>query len=411
MSTAAARPGPRPKHLQARSRLLACIDDGTWSPGVRLPPETELHKHLRVGRQTLLKALDELVREGVIVRRRGSGTYVADRKQPPLIRGRHLRLGILWKSSVLPERIGSGFFGAMTRGALRAWGLDDTEPDWPAVKHGRPTRGRWNASARGASAECLGEALVHGMLRPPLAAVRAGKFDGLMTLGIVDDAWIEKVLALGQPAVLVDYPGDRFTDRADRVYADALPGYRAAVAQLAKQGARRIFFLGGLVGAPAPYALMSSAELVDYRKRHTVLDPDSILRQHAYRVGMQDCGLPLREDWMMQARSSGRELEDFARGLAAQPDAERPDAVVCFTREQANAVIRIFAERGLKLLGAGATDRTDAALALGIHVDGEKLGETAAALLLARLQQPERPYLRVGVPMKLILESENGGGR
>jgi hypothetical protein len=79
---------------------------------------------------------------------------------------------------------------------------------------------------------------------------------------------------------------------------------------------------------------------------------------------------------------------------------QRPEAVVCHSILQARMLVEIFAEHGLLLHAAGGTETLSTGTAHGIHIDGRKLGEAAAALLLSRLQQPTRPALRVGVPMR-----------
>jgi DNA-binding transcriptional regulator YhcF (GntR family) len=50
----------------------------TLTPGTRLPSVNELERTFGYANSTIEAALDELRREGVIVRRQGSGTFVAD---------------------------------------------------------------------------------------------------------------------------------------------------------------------------------------------------------------------------------------------------------------------------------------------------------------------------------------------
>jgi GntR family transcriptional regulator len=59
--------------------LRTMINDGTLEPGTRLPNEPELARILNVSRSTLRAALDRLTREGFVTRRRGVGTFVANR--------------------------------------------------------------------------------------------------------------------------------------------------------------------------------------------------------------------------------------------------------------------------------------------------------------------------------------------
>src|SRR5437762_13110734 len=54
------------------------IADGGWEPGVRLPSERELVHEFGCARMTVHRALRELEEEGLIERRQGSGSYVAE---------------------------------------------------------------------------------------------------------------------------------------------------------------------------------------------------------------------------------------------------------------------------------------------------------------------------------------------
>ncbi len=49
------------------------------APDDALPPERELAEELSVSRITVRKAIDGLVDEGLLIRRQGSGTFVAAR--------------------------------------------------------------------------------------------------------------------------------------------------------------------------------------------------------------------------------------------------------------------------------------------------------------------------------------------
>ncbi len=62
------------KYLRLRDEVRELVDD--MEPGQPLPPERVLARRLHVSRMTLRKALDELVRSGRVVRRRGAGTFV-----------------------------------------------------------------------------------------------------------------------------------------------------------------------------------------------------------------------------------------------------------------------------------------------------------------------------------------------
>lgn len=66
------------KYARVREAVQEMIDG--LDPGAPIPPERALCERFEVSRVTLRKAVDELVRDGSLVRRQGSGTYVAEPK-------------------------------------------------------------------------------------------------------------------------------------------------------------------------------------------------------------------------------------------------------------------------------------------------------------------------------------------
>jgi GntR family transcriptional regulator len=68
--------GPVPLHHQVYLDVRRGLEDGTWAPGDRLPPERELAAHYGCSLITVRRALTELAREGRIERTRGRGTTV-----------------------------------------------------------------------------------------------------------------------------------------------------------------------------------------------------------------------------------------------------------------------------------------------------------------------------------------------
>ena len=66
------------KQALVRDEILGMLDE--LQVGDALPPERRLATDLGVSRPTLRAVIDELVREGLLLRRHGSGTYVAEPK-------------------------------------------------------------------------------------------------------------------------------------------------------------------------------------------------------------------------------------------------------------------------------------------------------------------------------------------
>jgi GntR family transcriptional regulator len=78
MTTAADRLASEPKYYAVKRHLLDFI--GSLEPGAAVPTERDLALQMQTSRTTVRQALGELVVEGRLVRRQGSGTYVAEPK-------------------------------------------------------------------------------------------------------------------------------------------------------------------------------------------------------------------------------------------------------------------------------------------------------------------------------------------
>lgn len=66
-----------PAHVRIRTDLLQEIESGAFGVDQRLPSEVELAERYGVTRMTVRQALMALVNDGMLVRRRGVGTFVA----------------------------------------------------------------------------------------------------------------------------------------------------------------------------------------------------------------------------------------------------------------------------------------------------------------------------------------------
>jgi DNA-binding GntR family transcriptional regulator len=70
------RNSPIPLYFQIAENLKQAISDGTLKPGERLDNELDLTERLGVSRPTVRQAVQRLVDQGLVVRRRGLGTVV-----------------------------------------------------------------------------------------------------------------------------------------------------------------------------------------------------------------------------------------------------------------------------------------------------------------------------------------------
>ena len=66
-----------PYYQQLYEILRDKIIQAEWSPGDMIPPESELTETYQVSRNTVRQVLDMLVKEGLIYRQRGKGTFIS----------------------------------------------------------------------------------------------------------------------------------------------------------------------------------------------------------------------------------------------------------------------------------------------------------------------------------------------
>lgn len=69
-----------PLYHRIKEDLTLQVRSGSWRPGQEIPSEVELCRHYDVSRGTIRRAIAELVQQGVIHRRQGSGSFVSQPK-------------------------------------------------------------------------------------------------------------------------------------------------------------------------------------------------------------------------------------------------------------------------------------------------------------------------------------------
>jgi GntR family transcriptional regulator len=72
------RSSPVPLYFQISRLIEEAVDRGDLMPGERLPNEIEFAESLAISRPTMRKALDDLVDKGLLTRKQGVGTRVAN---------------------------------------------------------------------------------------------------------------------------------------------------------------------------------------------------------------------------------------------------------------------------------------------------------------------------------------------
>ncbi|KAF1299481.1 GntR family transcriptional regulator [Enterococcus sp. JM4C] len=74
------------KYVHIFNDMKNKIIDGTYVSNQKLPSEKQLSEHYQVSKMTMKQALDNLVDDGLIIKKRGSGTFVKDLSADELVR-------------------------------------------------------------------------------------------------------------------------------------------------------------------------------------------------------------------------------------------------------------------------------------------------------------------------------------
>ncbi len=80
-----------PVYVRIQQQIREGIASGSYKPGDRIPSEPALAAHFGTTRATVARALQELVFDGTIIRRAGSGSFVASRTPSVALDSRRLR--------------------------------------------------------------------------------------------------------------------------------------------------------------------------------------------------------------------------------------------------------------------------------------------------------------------------------
>lgn len=83
---------PRPIWRQIEEGVVELVGSGLLEPGAPLPSVRELARELRINPNTVVKAYQRLVDQGLVETRRGEGTFVAAAPPPLRVADRRERL-------------------------------------------------------------------------------------------------------------------------------------------------------------------------------------------------------------------------------------------------------------------------------------------------------------------------------
>ena len=82
----------QPLYVQTKALLENALEAGEWPPGTAIPAEVALAARFGVSQGTVRKAIGALAAENLLVRRQGTGTFVATHTEEPASNFRFLRI-------------------------------------------------------------------------------------------------------------------------------------------------------------------------------------------------------------------------------------------------------------------------------------------------------------------------------
>jgi DNA-binding LacI/PurR family transcriptional regulator len=352
------------------SNLCRRIGDGAWRADERLPSERALAEELGVCRVTVARAVNRLVQEGVVRRRRGSGTFVTAQTDQPRPATGDIGLLIPFSGDGYSSHIVKGVASVLSDAGYHVL-FHDTRSDWRRESH-------------------------------QIQRLR-GRVDGFLVFpadpGRNDDVYAG-IMAEGTPLVFVDRYCPALA--TDWVVTDNYTASLEAVRRLIAGGRRRI-------------AHVTTAEMFCSSTQD---------RRLGYSQALLEAGLPLRpEDIRIATAPPRAESQGSAREYApGVPDAPPLDvcAAVNSLLSREGGVDALFSVNDWTTLAclhalnrAGVRVPEDVAVAgfadndmvaahlpvpiLAIHQPRDDMGRRAAEILLGRLRgdtgEPKQIFL------------------
>lgn len=350
---------PIPLYHQIEQAIVQLILEQRLDPGARLPSELELAQQYGVAPMTVRRAMERLERGGIILRRRGSGTFVGS--NPPRVPVESPgRVGFILHDPTSPLLLG---LMHSVESALR-----DADLQTLVLFGGFSDR-----------LECE-------RIREAVAAGAQGLviWSGCGPLALAE---ITRLHRRGFPVVLIDRcPTDL---QVDCVLVDDAAGARATAEHLFALGHRRFAFLYG----PEPLELSSiSARLGG-------------LREVLMAGGLSITALSEHFHAQMVAQENLDATLEIARSLLAAP--ERPTAVFCANDALAQAMAVCLARLGvpvpadISLTGFDGLQYLPTGLRLTtVRRDIARMGREAVRLLQERSAEVTHPARRLILPIE-----------
>ncbi len=356
----------QPKYVKIVETLRHSIESGRYRNGARLPSEAELVRRFSVSRMTVVKAIQQLQQEGLLVRRAGSGTYAAESSgsQKPVI---GLIIPDLGQTEIF-EPICKGMSSSPAGGASLAWG---------------------SSTAPGANKEDEAEHLCQQYIDQRVAGVFFAPLEFGARRDLVNRRVLKALKNARIPVVLLDRCVLDYPARSDYdlVGLDNRRAGYLVTEHLVRQGATRVGFL----------AVQGSAETVE----------DRIV---GYREALYWHKMPLDPHLILRGDPRDPTL------LRQAVEVLRLDALMCANDHTAAHAMRTLLGLGLRIPEdiriAGIDDVRYAELLpvplTTLHQPCLDIGAVAMATMLDRISNPRLPARSVLLNGSLVVRRSCG---
>ena len=364
-------PTKRTKYLGIIESLRSDLNAGRYRPGARLPSEAELVRRFKVSRMTVVKAIQQLQQEGLVMRRPGSGTYAAS-ANPPESEGQAFGL-------LIPELGQTEIFEPICRGMMRSPSVKNHSLSWG---HALSTSEHKEEEAEHLCRRYI-EQRVAGVFFAPLEFSEHREDVNARILGRLSSA--------GIPVVLLDRDIGQYPSRSDYDLV-SLDNRRAGFVvtdHLIRQGASRIAF----------FARENSAESVDHR----------IV---GYREALYSHGLPILRELVLRGDAA-----DQAFVKRALTDL-KIDSIMCANDLTAATLMQTLLALGVRIpedIRLAGVDDVKYANLLPIPLTTlrqpcDEIGAASMSAMLERVQNPHLPARAILVKGDLVVRRSSGSG-
>lgn len=349
-----------PLYHQVALAIRAEIRAGAYSHGGKIPSERELCEIHAVSRITIIRALKELVGEGLIERRVGQGTFVVERNSEVRTSIEGGAVGL-----VAPLLRGDSFFNSIVNGVERVCSAREISLSLAFSK--RDAGVEWRCMQR---------------------LKEQGVFGIILFMSDTASSWrnVERLVDSGLPVVLIDHRAPGVDHAFDTVTSDNLRGGFLAAQHLLELGHRRI----GL--------------LTESGRRSSVVD-----REEGFRLALANAGMSLPSEYVRVSDAEPDSMRLTVEGWCSLPNP--PTAVFAVNDSYAISLMKVLKNYGTAIPSdmsvIGFDDSIFAPLAdpplTTVRQAQEALGQRAIELLLERVASTAHSARHCVIPVELVV--------